>query len=425
MKPAETVFNESSIDLDFRVESNGNANMLFVDGGNDRVGIGTATPATMLHVHNASGNASAQLTSGTSGTSFINMGDTGDADAGQISYINNGDAMAFTAGAAERMRISSTGAALHSVAAQGSAFVPNTPATWNALEIFQDRGVTNSASGIAFRSQSGTKPAGIASVAGNTTGGVEGLSFMTVAGNVTKESMRLDTSGNLLVGRTSAGATGNGHSIRGGDSAVFSRDSSGETMVVCRNDSTGDLIRFKRNNTICGEIVNSGSTTVAYNTASDYRLKTDAQPMTGASDRVLALKPVNFEWIADGKRVDGFLAHEAQAVVPEAVTGTKDAMQDEEYQVSAATGDIYTPAAEAYVDADGNDVDAVDEVIHSTNAEQPETLEDGQQWRETTPAVMGTRSVPDMQGIDQSKMVPLLVASLQNALSRITALENA
>jgi len=109
--------------------------------------------------------------------------------------------------------------------------------------------------------------------------------------------------------------------------------------------------------------------------------------MTGASARVLALKPVNFEWISDGTRVDGFLAHEAQAVVPEAVTGTKDAMMDEEYEV--------TPAV---LDADGN---------------------------ETKPAVMGTRSVPDLQGIDQSKLVPLLVASLQEALARITALENA
>jgi hypothetical protein len=145
--------------------------------------------------------------------------------------------------------------------------------------------------------------------------------------------------------------------------------------------------------------------------------------MTGASARVQALNPVNFKWIASGARVDGFLAHEAQAVVPEAVTGTKDAMMDEEYQVSAATGDIYTPAAEAYVDEDDNAVDAVDEVIHSADAEQPETLEDGQQWRETTAAVMGTRSVPDMQGIDQGKMVPLLVASLQEALTEIAALK--
>ena len=208
------------------------------------------------------------------------------------------------------------------------------------------------------------------------------------------EAMRIDNSGNLLVGRTTVGNTGNGHSIRGGDSAIFSRNSSGETMQVCRNNSTGDLIRFYRNGTICGEIVNTGTTTVSYNTASDYRLKTDAEPMTGAIQRVNALKPVNFKWIADGNRVDGFLAHEAQAVVPEAVTKQKDAMREEEYEV--------TPAV---LDEDGNVV---------------------------TEAVMGTRSVPDYQGIDQSKLVPLLTAALQEAISeietlkiKVAALENA
>jgi hypothetical protein len=127
------------------------------------------------------------------------------------------------------------------------------------------------------------------------------------------------------------------------------------------------------------------TTATAYNTSSDYRLKTDAQPMTGASARVQALNPVNFEWIASGTRVDGFLAHEAQAVVPEAVSGTKDAMMDEEYEV--------TPAV---LDDDGN---------------------------VTTEAVMGTRSVPDYQGIDQSKLVPLLTAALQEALTEIASLK--
>jgi hypothetical protein len=107
--------------------------------------------------------------------------------------------------------------------------------------------------------------------------------------------------------------------------------------------------------------------------------------MTGASARVLALKPVNFEWISSGDRVDGFLAHEAQAVVPECVTGTKDAMRDEQYEVTAAV-----------LDADGMVV---------------------------TEAVMGTRSVPDYQGIDQSKLVPLLTAALQEALTEISALK--
>ena len=114
-------------------------------------------------------------------------------------------------------------------------------------------------------------------------------------------------------------------------------------------------------------------------------LEEDWQLMSGASERVLALKPVNFAWKVDGTRVDGFLAHEAQAIVPEAVTGTKDAMRDEEYEVTAAV-----------LDADGMVV---------------------------TEAVMGTRSVPDMQGIDQSKLVPLLTAALQEALNKIASME--
>ena len=73
---------------------------LKVDSSNNKVGIGTTSPSTQLHIENSGGNASAQLTSGTSGTSFINMGDTGDADIGQISYLNSANAMSFTANAA-------------------------------------------------------------------------------------------------------------------------------------------------------------------------------------------------------------------------------------------------------------------------------------------------------------------------------------
>jgi len=97
---------------------------------------------------------------------------------------------------------------------------------------------------------------------------------------------------------------------------------------------------------------------------------------------------LRFSFIPDEtkKIVDGFLAHEVQDVVPEAIAGSKDAMKDEEYEV--------TPAA---LDDDGNVV---------------------------TEAVMGTRSVPDYQGIDQSKLVPLLVATIQELEARLTALES-
>ena len=142
-------------------------------------------------------------------------------------------------------------------------------------------------------------------------------------------------------------------------------------------------IKFIRNGSVVGGIMTNLSST-AYNTSSDYRLKENVVPMTGSIDRLKALKPSKFNFIADADTtVDGFLAHEAQEVVPEAITGTKDAMKTEEYEV--------TPAV-----MDGEDV--------------------------VTEAVMGEREVEDYQGIDQSKLVPLLVASLQEAIAKIEEL---
>ena len=195
------------------------------------------------------------------------------------------------------------------------------------------------------------------------------------AGNT--ERMRIDSSGNLLF----ASGTSNGWGIP----AIEVGGSNANGLISVRRNITtsASVLIFKNPNGTVGNIQLSGSST-AYNTSSDYRLKTDVQPMTGATERLKALKPVNFAWIADGTRVDGFLAHEAQEVVPEAVTGTKDAMTTEEYEV--------TPAV---LDDDGNVV---------------------------TEAVMGTREVPDYQGIDQSKLVPLLVATIQEQQAAIEAL---
>ncbi len=124
------VFNEDSADVDFRVESNGNANMLFVDGGNDRVGIG-GTPSVNLHIIDASDegtptfagathfavqatassgdNVNASLISGTAGTSRIMFGDKDDEDIGKIEYNNSDNDLAFFTNTTERMRIDNVG----------------------------------------------------------------------------------------------------------------------------------------------------------------------------------------------------------------------------------------------------------------------------------------------------------------------------
>jgi hypothetical protein len=231
--------------------------------------------------------------------------------------------------------------------------------------------------------------------------------------NNATERMRIDSIGRLLVGNA-------GYNI-GQDGAYLQSAGS----VFSRNTTSGATqVNFGNPNGVVGTISTSGTST-SYNTSSDYRLKENVTADWDATTRLKQLNPVRFNFIADADTtVDGFLAHEVQDVVPEAISGTKDGMRDEEYEVSAATGDIYTPATEAVLDVDGNEVTpAVDEVIHSTDVERPEELAENQQWRETTAVVMGTRSVPDYQGIDQSKLVPLLVKTIQELEARIAALE--
>ena len=139
---------------------------------------------------------------------------------------------------------------------------------------------------------------------------------------------------------------------------TYSNKSNASINLNTTNNSV--VLQFDNNGSGVGQIVHDNSAT-AYNTSSDYRLKEDIVEMQDSISRVQALKPVNFAWKIDGRRADGFLAHEAQEVVPEAISGTKDAVD-----------------------------------------------EDGQ---------------PDYQGIDQSKLVPLLTKALQEALTKIESLE--
>jgi hypothetical protein len=139
---------------------------------------------------------------------------------------------------------------------------------------------------------------------------------------------------------------------------------------------------FRENGTERGSITSNGSAT-SYNTSSDYRLKENLEPLTGALDRIDQLPVYRFNFTSDpDTTVDGFVAHEVQAHVPEAVTGEKDAMR--------------TVEIPAVLDEDGNEVEAA-----------------------------RTEEQPDYQGIDQSKLVPLLVAAVKELKAKVETLENA
>ena len=199
------------------------------------------------------------------------------------------------------------------------------------------------------------------------------------------ERARIDSSGNLLVGTTSnpnagkVGITFNG-SVANGLVIQTQRTPAGSVFALFSNSANGTA----------GQISQTDTTTVAYTTSSDYRLKEAVQPMTGALAKVAALKPVTYKWKSNGSDSQGFIAHELQEVVPDCVVGEKDATTLRQVEVSAAV-----PAT---FDADGNELTPAVE------------------------AVFEEREVPQYQGIDTSFLVATLTAAIQEQQTLITAL---
>jgi hypothetical protein len=150
------------------------------------------------------------------------------------------------------------------------------------------------------------------------------------------ERARIDSSGNLLVGKTSSDLStpGFGVDIRSGvlnGVSIIKNDSNWGTALFIRRNTgvgTGTVAEFNYDGTTTGTI-GITATTTAYNTSSDYRLKDNVQPMTGALAKVALLKPCNYTWKADGSDGQGFIAHELAEVVPDCVTGEKDAVDEE------------------------------------------------------------------------------------------------
>jgi len=220
-----------------------------------------------------------------------------------------------------------------------------------------------------------------------------GASRPLTFGTNNNERARIDSSGNLLVGTTSAldiGSSSNTGfmSQPSGFTAIIRDGNTG--LVVGRQTSNGTAIELRRSGTAVGTI-SVTTTATAYNTSSDYRLKENVAPMTGALSKVAALKPCTYTWKSDGSVGEGFIAHELQEVVAGCVTGEKDATRIEQYEI--------TPAVPATYDEEGNELTPAVE------------------------AVMGEREVPVYQGIDTSFLVATLTAAIQEQQAIITQLQ--
>jgi hypothetical protein len=144
------------------------------------------------------------------------------------------------------------------------------------------------------------------------------ITFYTGASGTTSERARIDSSGNLLVGTTSKFDIGRVCSLAADGVASF------ETKPNS-NISYNAIVFKNSSNTTIGRVLCS-TTGTSYETTSDYRLKNSVSPMTGALAKIALLKPCTYKWNADGSNGQGFIAHELAEVVPECVTGEKDAV---------------------------------------------------------------------------------------------------
>ena len=296
------VINEDSDDVDFRVESNGNANMLFVSGGNDVVGVGAEGDLGVgLHIKSAdssgsvdgnadelviegSGQSGITILSGASDKGNIFFADSGSTAQGKVIYNHSTDTLRFDTAGSERASIGSTG----------------------VVEIKNRMLVDGQIDSIA--------------------------KINVVFGGDNENGMQFSDKD---------GAT-NGKFIG------FSRDG---TSTSSQGTQIGFIAR------------NGSSDAINYSTSSDYRLKDGIVDKTDGIEKLKQLQPKKFYWKSDLNKtlVDGFLAHEVSSVVPEAIIGEKDA------------------------------VDENDNII--------------------------------AQGIDQGKLTPLLTAALQEAITKIETLE--
>jgi hypothetical protein len=300
---------------------------LKVDSTNNRIGVGTASPSSSLHIRTADSSATAEsnaavIIEGTDATradlqflgdagafQAIYFGDNSDADIGRIAYSHSGNSMRFNANASESMRILSNGG--------------------------------------------------------------------------------------LCVNRTDQANS---------ERLAITGNSSSQCMSLT-SPITGayDMMNIINGNGQVGRIGTDGSAT-QFVTSSDYRLKENVTTSWDATTRLKQLKPSRFNFIADADTtVDGFLAHEVSSIVPEAISGDKDGTEDITNVVLNADGTV-----------NSNGVSQAD----WTSGKSDETYANDTTW-------VASKTVPKYQGIDQSKLVPLLVKTIQELEARITALESA
>jgi hypothetical protein len=292
-----------------KVLTSGSA-LTFDGASNFSYGGSNATTYNTLNVNNTASNGYSRI--------LFNIGASGANGIGSIKYApgiffaigtdsdSSSTPIVFNLNNSEQMRLTSTGLGI-GTSSPGVPLDVVSNGGANAIKIRARSG--NDYGFLSYYSNDGaTRWAEIYANSGSN------LVFTT--GNSGIERARIDSSGNLLVGTTSNPQTARLYVQAVGYNATAIRVASNGTVATSYLNESGSEVGYVQ--------VNSSSTT--YATSSDYRLKNTIAPMTGALAKVAQLKPVTYKWNADGSDGEGFIAHELAEVVPQAVTGEKDAV---------------------------------------------------------------------------------------------------
>jgi hypothetical protein len=383
-----------NVGRDHLFQTDGTTRVVIKEGG--AVGIGTTSPAALLDVKVAS-DAKLLVQDGNT-TGNVKFNATNNAVSANVNLEISASNTQFFNGGSERARIDSSGRLLVGTSTSRASYGGNLQieATTSAATIAVTRNSANTspaylflgksrstsvggntivASGdqlgdISFTGSDGSLPVIAASIRAEVDGtpganDMPGrLVFSTTSDSASSptERLRIDSTGLVLIGATSLPGVGTSTTGTGfGTSGSISVHRAAATPCYFGRSDDGEVIALYSGTTQRGIVSISGATTT-YGSVSDYRLKENIAPISEAASKVSQLKPSKFNFIEFPEQtVDGFIAHEVQEVVPEAVIGSKDA-----------------------IDEDGK---------------------------------------PIYQSIDQSKLVPLLTAALQEALAEIASLK--
>ena len=456
----EVVVNGTGASVDFRIEGDTETNLLFADASTNRIGIGTSSPSEELDVsgeiqltnflkatgdlllcadvdNNNSGTAIRFLIDGDSSSDeLMRIKSDGNVGIGTISTDFNCEIEGTGGGTGVSLGITNTGsdpAGINLKSGHGNWSIYNSHSVGDALE-FRDESastvpmIINSSGNvgigttsprslldlgggsgdgtlsqtlseyqIVFEAPQGTGDIGRNIAFATTTTGISaainavdlgassltGLSFATGSASAIAERMRIDSSGNVGIGTTSPSAKIHADNGGSGNVAFLKHASSGVavTLVLQNNRATGSIageqISFLDDSgTQRGKITNTTSETT-YSTISDYRLKENEVLISDGIERIKKLKPYKFNWKhLPNKTVDGFFAHEVENLIENCVDGTKDRV---------VTKDDHDKGD--YLDKE------IGTEIH--------------------------------QMMDHSKLVPLLVAAVQELIGKVEALEAA